>query len=57
MKLYKYVNYGGDEGIIIADSLEEASTIHKREYPKRQSYLLEEVDCIENIKLYCTYQS
>lgn len=58
MKLYKYANYEGDEGVIIANSLEEAIMLHKKEYPKQTSaYLVEEVDYVENRRLYCTYQS
>ena len=57
MKLYKYANYEGDEGVIIANSLEEAIMLHKKEYPKQTSaYLVEEVDYVENRRLYCTYQ-
>lgn len=34
-KLYSYDNTYGDKGIIIADSMEEAKTLHKEMYPGR----------------------
>ena len=35
-KIYSYDNFKGDKGIIIADSLEEATEMYKKEYPNRK---------------------
>ena len=35
-KIYSYDNCEGDKGAIIADSLEEAITLFKKEYPDRE---------------------
>lgn len=35
-KLYSYDNFEGDKGVIIANSMEEAEKIYKKEYPERK---------------------
>ena len=35
-KVYAYENSEGDKGIIIANSLDDASELFKKEYPKRK---------------------
>lgn len=35
-KVYAYENSKGDKGIIIANSLDDASELFKKEYPKRK---------------------
>ena len=35
-KLYSFDNFQGDKGIIIADSLAEAHSLYRKEYPKHK---------------------
>ena len=35
-KLYRYSNIWGDEGLIIADSLDEAKAMYDKEYPGKE---------------------
>lgn len=66
MKMYAYEIWEGDKGIIIAKSFDEAEKIFHEEYPERKivdnesdwwngGAYLEEMDYVENNKLYCCF--
>lgn len=66
MKIYTYENYEGDKGIIIAESFDKAEKIFYEQYPERRivddevdwwdrGTYLEEMDEVENNKLYCCF--
>ena len=66
MIVFAYENYEGDNGIIIANSMNKAEEIFHEEYPERKivdnefdwcngGTYLEEMDYVENNKLYCCF--
>ena len=66
MRIYAYENHEGDKGIIIAKSFDEATEIFHEEYPEQKivdnefdwwdgGTYLEEMDYVENNKLYCCF--
>lgn len=70
MKVFAYENSEGDKGMIIADSLDEARELFKKEYPERKLLDVDtddywnggadvfEVDSLDkNSKLYCLFSA
>ena len=66
MIVFAYENYEGDNGIIIANSMNKAEEIFHEEYPEQKivdnefdwwdgGTYLEEMDYVENNKLYCCF--
>ena len=66
MIVFAYENYEGDNGIIIADSMNKAEEIFHEEYPEWKivdnefdwyngGAYLEEMDGVKNNKLYCCF--